>query len=97
MKTVRIGGGSAFFIDSAMAVPQLLKAGVDYIILDYLAEGAMGLLGRGKLADPKAGFPSDFMDVHIGPLTRWRWPKSCARGYQSLASISRCRSSMATT
>ncbi len=68
MKTVRIGGGSAFFIDSAMAVPQLLKAGGDYIILDYLAEGAMGLLGRAKLADPKAGFPSDFMDVHIGPF-----------------------------
>ncbi len=68
MKTVRIGGGSAFFIDSAMAVPQLLKAGVDYIILDYLAEGAMGLLGRMRLADPKAGFPSDFMDVHIGPF-----------------------------
>lgn len=68
MKTVRIGGGSAFFIDSAMAVPQLLRAGVDYIILDYLAEGAMGLLGRARLADPKAGFPSDFMDVHIGPF-----------------------------
>ena len=68
MKTVRIGGGSAFFIDSAMAVPQLLKAGVDYIILDYLAEGAMGLLGRMRLTDPKAGFPSDFMDVHIGPF-----------------------------
>jgi hypothetical protein len=68
MKTVRIGGGSAFFIDSAMAVPQLLKAGVDYIILDYLAEGAMGLLGRMRLADPNAGYPSDFMDVHIGPF-----------------------------
>ena len=50
MKTVRIGGGSAFFIDSAMAVPQLLKAGVDYIILDYLAEGAMGL--RDAVAPP---------------------------------------------
>lgn len=68
MKTVRLGGGSAFFIDSAMAVPQLLQAGVDYIILDYLAEGAMGLLGRMKLADPKSGYPSDFMDVHIGPF-----------------------------
>lgn len=67
-KTVRIGGGAAFFIDSAMAVPQLLRAGVDYILLDYLAEGAMGLLGRARMADPKAGFPSDFMDVHIGPF-----------------------------
>lgn len=68
MTPVRIGGGSAFFIDSAMAVPQLLGAGVDYILLDYLAEGAMGLLGRMKRADPNSGFPSDFMDVHIGPF-----------------------------
>jgi Acyclic terpene utilisation family protein AtuA len=65
---VKIGGGSAFFIDSALAVPQLLGAGVDYIILDYLAEGAMGLMGRMRLADPDGGFPADFMDVHIGPL-----------------------------
>ena len=64
---IRIGGGAAFFIDSALAVPQLLAAGVDYIILDYLAEGAMGLLGRLRLADPAGGFPSDFMAVHIGP------------------------------
>lgn len=67
-KTVKIGGGSAFFIDSALAVPQLLGAGVDYIILDYLAEGAMGLLGRMKQADPESGFTGDFMDVHIGPF-----------------------------
>ena len=67
---IRIGGGSAFFIDSAMAVPQLLGAGVDYIIFDYLAEGAMGLFGRMRLADPKSGFPSDFMDVHVGPFLR---------------------------
>ncbi len=67
-KVIRIGGGSAFFIDSAMAVPQLLGAGVDYIILDYLAEGAMGMMGRMRLADPDSGFPSDFMDVHVGPL-----------------------------
>ncbi len=65
---LRIGGGSAFFIDSAMAVPQLLGAGVDAIILDYLAEGAMGLMGRMKLADPASGYPTDFMDVHIGPF-----------------------------
>ncbi len=64
---IRIGGGAAFFIDSALAVPQLLAAGVDYIILDYLAEGAMGLFGRLRLADPAGGFPSDFMAVHIGP------------------------------
>jgi hypothetical protein len=67
-EVVRIGGGSAFFIDSAMAVPQLIEAGVDYIILDYLAEGAMGLLGRMRAADPESGFPADFLDVHVGPF-----------------------------
>ena len=67
-KAIRIGGGSAFFIDSALAVPQLLGAGVDYILLDYLAEGAMGLLGRMKQTDPDSGFTGDFMDVHIGPF-----------------------------
>ncbi len=65
---VRIGGGSAFFIDSALAVPQLLGVGVDFIILDYLAEGAMGLFGRMRVADPESGYPSDFMDVHVGPF-----------------------------
>jgi len=67
-QTIRIGGGSAFFIDSAMAVPQLIAAGVDYIIFDYLAEGAMGLLGRMRATDPESGFASDFMDVHVGPF-----------------------------
>ncbi|MXO74326.1 acyclic terpene utilization AtuA family protein [Altererythrobacter aerius] len=66
-RVVRIGGGAAFFIDSALAVPQLLADGVDYIVLDYLAEGAMGLLGRMRAADPGSGYPSDFMQVHIGP------------------------------
>ena len=66
-RTVRIGGGSAFFIDSALFVPQLLGAGVDYIICDYLAEGAMGLFGRARQADPATGYPGDLLDVHLGP------------------------------
>lgn len=69
-KVIRIGGGAAFFIDSAMAVAQLLSAGVDYILLDYLAEGAMGLFGRARQADPAAGFPSDLLDVHVGPFLK---------------------------
>lgn len=69
-KIVRIGGGSAFFIDSAMAVPQLLNADVDYIMFDYLAEGAMGLFGRMRQADEKSGYPADFMDVHVGPFLK---------------------------
>jgi hypothetical protein len=67
-KVVRIGGASAFLVDSALAVPQLLQAqGLDYLIFDYLAEGSMGLLGRMQAADPKGGFGTDFLTVHVGP------------------------------
>ena len=67
-KVVRIGGASAFLVDSALAVPQLLRAqGLDYLIFDYLAEGSMGLLGRMQAADPKGGFGTDFLTVHVGP------------------------------
>jgi hypothetical protein len=67
-KVVRIGGASAFLVDSALAVPQLLAAGaLDYLIFDYLAEASMGLLGRFQAADPGAGFGSDFLSVHVGP------------------------------
>src|SRR5579862_2933592 len=67
-KVVRIGGASAFLVDSALAVPQLLAAGdLDYLIFDYLAEGSMGLLGRLQALDPTAGYGSDFLTVHVGP------------------------------
>jgi hypothetical protein len=67
-KVVRIGGASAFLLDSALAVPQLLQSrGLDYLIFDYLAEGSMGLLGRMQAADPKGGFGTDFLTVHVGP------------------------------
>ena len=40
-KIVRIGGATAFRADSPMAVPQLLQAGVDYLVFDNLAEGSI--------------------------------------------------------
>jgi len=67
-KIVRIGGASAFLVDSALAVPQLLQKGrLHYLIFDYLAEGSMGLLGRLQAADPSAGYGGDFLTVHVGP------------------------------
>jgi hypothetical protein len=67
-KIVRIGGASAFLVDSALAVPQLLDCGrLDYLIFDYLAEASMGLLGRMQAADPGGGFGGDFLTVHVGP------------------------------
>jgi hypothetical protein len=70
-KVVRIGGASAFLVDSALAVPQLLAAGgLDYLIFDYLAEASMGLLGRFQAADPAGGFGGDFLSVHVGPYLK---------------------------
>jgi len=70
-KIVRIGGASGAFVDSAIAVPQLLTVpGIDYLIFDYLAEGSMGVFGRMQNANPASGYLPDFVDVHVGPYLR---------------------------
>ena len=67
-KNVRNGGASGAFVDSAIAVPQLLTVpGLNYLIFDYLAEGSMGIFGRMLAANPGSGFLPDFVDVHVGP------------------------------
>lgn len=58
-RIVRIGGASGAWGDSPMAVPQLLDAGVDVLMMDFLAEVTMSLLARARLKSPEAGFPPD--------------------------------------
>ena len=60
-RTIRIGGASGAWGDSPGAVPQLLAAGVDYLVMDFLAEVTMSLLARARLKDPAFGFPPDFV------------------------------------
>ncbi len=70
-KIIRIGGASGAFVDSAIAVPQLLTVpGINYLIFDYLAEGSMGVFGRMQAANPASGYLPDFVDVHVGPYLR---------------------------
>jgi hypothetical protein len=70
-RIVRIGGASGAFVDSAIAVPQLLTVpGLDYLIFDYLAEGSMAIFGKMQAANPASGFIPDFIDVHVGPYLR---------------------------
>lgn len=70
-KVVRIGGAGGFLGDSSVAAPQLLKGGqLDYMILDYLAEATMSILGQIKRERPGEGFARDF--------TEWVWKDNLA-------------------
>ena len=64
-KIVRIGGACAFYGDSSVAPTQLIKAGVDYLILDYLAEATMAAFGGMRKAGHPVGYATDF--------TEWVW------------------------
>lgn len=70
-RTIRIGGASGFWGDSAIAVPQLLKVpGLDYLVFDYLAETTMSILARAKAKDPSAGYATDFVTQAMAPNLR---------------------------
>ncbi len=60
-KTVRIGGASGAWGDSPLGVEQLVRADVQYLMMDYLAEVTMSLLARARMKDPEAGWPPDFV------------------------------------
>lgn len=62
-RKIRIGGASGSWGDSPAAVPQLLKAGVDYLVFDFLAELTMSLLARAQAKDPNAGYAPDFVQI----------------------------------
>lgn len=67
-RTIKIGGASGYWGESAMATPQLLAAGgLDYIVYDYLAEVTMSIMARAKQKDPAAGFASDFVSAVLRP------------------------------
>ncbi|MBO6564960.1 MAG: DUF1446 domain-containing protein, partial [Pseudomonadales bacterium] len=65
---IRIAGGSGFWGESDMAVPQLLASGqVDYIAFDYLAEITMSILARARAKSQDAGYATDFVTDVIAP------------------------------
>ena len=59
---VRIGCGGGFWGDSAEGPAQLVRAGgIDYLVMDYLAEITMSLLARAKAKKPELGYATDFV------------------------------------
>ncbi|MBI1211097.1 MAG: acyclic terpene utilization AtuA family protein [Alphaproteobacteria bacterium] len=97
-KTIRIGGASAFWGDSFIAVPQLLTEKLDYLVFDYLAEITMSIMARQRARDPKAGYATDFVTVtmkrHLKDIARNKIkvvanaggvnPKACAEAVEAL-------------
>ena len=81
-KTIRIGGASGYWGESAMATPQLLGVeGLDYLVYDYLAEITMSILARGKAKDPSKGFATDFVDFVMKPFL----PMIAAKGVKVIS------------
>lgn len=67
-KIIRIGGGSGYWGESDMALPQFLASGdVDYVAFDYLAEITMSIMARAQQKSPDAGYAADFVTDVIGP------------------------------
>lgn len=68
---VRIGCGAGFWGDSPDGPRQLVHAGgIDYLVLDYLAEITMSILARMKAKRPDLGYATDFVTMVMQPLAR---------------------------
>ncbi|MEL6183799.1 MAG: acyclic terpene utilization AtuA family protein, partial [Myxococcota bacterium] len=72
--TVRVGGASGFWGESALALPQLVASDLDFLVFDYLAEITMSILARARSEDPSQGYARDFVHkalrVHLPALAK---------------------------
>lgn len=70
-KLVRIGCGAGFWGDTPEGPRQIVeKGGVDYLVLDYLAEITMSILTRMKSKNPDLGYATDFVGMVMKPLAK---------------------------
>ncbi|TPM93684.1 acyclic terpene utilization AtuA family protein [Mesorhizobium sp. B2-1-3A] len=70
-RVVRIGCGAGFWGDSPDGPAQLVRSGgIDYLVMDYLAEITMSILVRMKAKRPELGYATDFVSMVMKPLAR---------------------------
>jgi len=70
-ESIRIGCGAGFWGDSPEGPRQLIRqGGIDYLVLDYLAEITMSILARMKAKNPALGYATDFVSLVMKPLAR---------------------------
>jgi hypothetical protein len=69
-KVIRIGGASGFWGDSCVGAPQLVAAGVDYLVFDYLAELTMSILAAARGKNPELGYATDFVAVTLKAILK---------------------------
>jgi hypothetical protein len=81
-QTVRIGGASGFWGDSATGAVQLVNSGqVDYLVFDYLSELTMSLLASARLKNPAMGYATDFVAIAMRSVLK----DALARGIRIIA------------
>ena len=69
--TVRIGCGAGFWGDTPEGPAQLVRGGgIDYLVMDYLAEITMSILARMKAKRADLGYATDFVAMVMKPLAR---------------------------
>ncbi|MDB5428898.1 MAG: putative ATPase [Caulobacter sp.] len=67
--TVRIGGASGYWGDTASGPRQLAeRGGLDFMVFDYLAEATMAVLAKARARDSEKGYATDFIDLAMRPL-----------------------------
>jgi len=70
-KVIRIGGASAFWGDSCVGAPQLVRLGqVDYLVFDYLAELTMSILAAARAKEAALGYATDFVAVTMKAILK---------------------------
>ena len=63
-EVVRVASGQGFWGDDLEApVRQVEGGGIDYLMLDYLAEVTMSIMQKQRSRDPAAGYARDFVPL----------------------------------